>query len=82
MGRLGQWGIGTASRAPYPSPAHCPLPSTLTELDKHILGFIKCHLLEILAHEGLDRMLVPVRGDLLAQEIGLGKTGQTLWDLS
>lgn len=62
-------------------PPHTPTPGSLppspslalTELDKHILGLIKGHLLKILADKSLDWPLVPVRGYLLAQEIGLGK---------
>lgn len=55
-----------------------PLPA-LTELDKHILGFIKGNLLKILAHKSLDWPLVPVRGYLLTQEIVLGEQTGLQW---
>ena len=64
------------SAQPAGPPPPTPATATLTELDKHVLSLIKSHLLEILAHEGLDWPLVPVWGDLLAQAIGLGEQGQ------
>lgn len=52
----------------------------LTKLHKDILGGIKDDLLEVLANQDLDRVFVPVVGDVLAHEMGLW--GQLAWRAS
>lgn len=79
MGHLEEESAWLAGSASVPASLP-PLPfSALTELDKHILGFVKGNLLKILAHESLDWPLVPIRGYLLAQEIVLGKQTGLHW---
>lgn len=43
----------------------------LTEFNKDVLGRIECNLLEIFAHQNLDRVLVPVFRNVLAHEVSL-----------
>lgn len=43
----------------------------LTELYKYVLRWVEGHLLKVLADQDLDRMLVPVLGDVLAHEVRL-----------
>lgn len=43
----------------------------LTKFNKDILGGIKGHLFEVLSHQDLHWVLVPVIGDVLAHKVGL-----------
>lgn len=43
----------------------------LTELHKHLFGFIKSHLLKVLAHKDFNRVFVPVIWDLVTHQVWL-----------
>lgn len=43
----------------------------LTELYKDVLGFVQRNLLEVLANKDLDRLGIPVIGDLFRHQVGL-----------